>query len=143
MSDAGAPTSRYGPLFWASFAVGWAAIAFGAWSAWSHMGPAARASFALFFVGAAIVHDAVVAPLSIVVGTAVARRSPRLARAAIGSALIVSGAITVAMWPVVRRYGALADNPSFLPNAAGVGLLVVVAIVWAIAAAAILRARSR
>ncbi len=142
MSDVRAPTSRYGPFFWASFVVGWAAIVFGAWSAWSHMGPPARASFALFFVGAAIVHDAVVAPIAIVVGTAVARRAPRLARAAIGSALIVSAAVTLAVWPVVRRYGELADNPSFLPHPAWIALLGIVAAVWVVAGAAILRARS-
>lgn len=142
MSDAREPSSRYGPLFWASFAAGWAAIVFGAWSAWSHMGPSSRANFALFLVGAAIVHDAVVAPVTIVVGTLVARRAPRLARGAVGGALVISATITLAAWPVVRRYGELADNPSFLPNPAGLGLLVIVAGVWAVAGAKILRARS-
>lgn len=141
VSDTSAPSDRFGPLFWASLAIGWAGIGFGAWSAWSHMGPSARASFALFVVGAALVHDVVVAPLAIVVGTVVARRTPRLARAAIGGALVVSGMITLAMWPVIRRYGEIADNPSFLPNPAGVALLFIVAGVWAVAGARILRAR--
>ncbi len=143
MSATPSSSSRYGPVFWASVGVGWAAIAFGAWSAWTHMGSPARASFALFLVGAAVVHDAVVAPVAIVVGTLVAQRAPRLARAAIGGALIVSAMLTIAVWPIVRRYGELADNPSFLPHPAGVALLVIVAGVWAVAGAAILRARGR
>jgi hypothetical protein len=143
VSGAREPTSRYGPLFWTSLVVGWTSIVFGLVSAWSHMGPSARTSFVLFLVGAAVVHDAVVAPIAIVVGTLVAGWAPRIARAAISGALIVSATVTLAAWPVVRRYGELADNPSFLPNAAGIGLLVVIAGVWAVAGAKILRARSR
>ena len=141
MSETSAPNDRYGPLFWASLAIGWAGIGFGAWSAWSHMGPSARAGFAVFVVGAALVHDVVVAPLAIVIGTVVARRAPRLARATIGGALVVSGTITLAVWPVIRRYGEIADNPSFLPNPAGWRSLVIVAGIWAVAGARILRAR--
>jgi hypothetical protein len=143
VSEDPSSSSRYGPLFWASLVVGWGAIVFGLVSAWSHMGPSARTSFAVFLVGSAVVHDAVVAPTTIVVGALVARRAPRLARAAIGGALIVSASVTLAAWPVVRRYGALADNPSFLPNPAGIGLLVLLACVWAVAGAKILRARGR
>ena len=141
----GAPegSSRYGPVFWAAVAVGWASIVFGVSSAWSHMSPSSRTSFALFVVGSAVVHDAIVAPVTIVVGTLIVRRAPRLARAAIGGALIVSATITLAAWPAVRRYGQLPDNPSLLPNAAGIGLLVIIAGVWAVAGAKVLRARSR
>lgn len=143
MSQVHEPTSRHGPVFWGSLVVGWAGIAFGVLSAWTHMGPPARTSFLLFFVGAAIVHDAVMAPIAIVVGVAVARRAPRLARAAIGGALIASAIVTLAAWPVVRRYGELPDNRSFLPNAAGLALLVILAGIWAVAAARIIRARKR
>lgn len=142
MSDPQEGSSRYGPVFWAGVGLGWVSIVFGVSSAWSHMSPAPRTNFALFLVGSAVVHDAIVAPITIIVGTVVARRAPRLARAAIGGALIVSATITLAAWPAVRRYGQLPDNPSLLPNAAGIGLLIIVAGVWAVAGVKILRARS-
>ncbi|MFK0292885.1 hypothetical protein ACIQU6_20760 [Streptomyces sp. NPDC090442] len=61
--------------------------------------------------GAVVLHDAVVAPLVLVVGFVVARGG---ARGPVRGALIVAGALTVVALPVLLRPGASA-NPSVLP----------------------------
>ncbi|MFB7631367.1 hypothetical protein ACFC0M_10535 [Streptomyces sp. NPDC056149] len=61
--------------------------------------------------GAIVLHDAVIAPLVLVVGLVLARSG---ARGPARGALIVAGALTVVALPVLLRPGAPA-NPSVLP----------------------------
>ena len=65
-------------------------------------------------VGGIILHDAVLAPVTLLLGALLAR----LARGLIPSALVVSGVVlgtvTIAAIPVLGRFGARADNPTLL-----------------------------
>lgn len=130
---------------WLFLVPGFAAVAFGAvgllrddrvplpaWLTW--------------FVGSALVHDLVIAPLVIGVGALVARVLPRPARPPIVVGLVVSGVLTLVALPFILDLGTSLE-PGFLPWDYGRNLLLLVAgvmsvaLVWAVLATA--RARRR
>ncbi len=87
---------------------------------------------AVWMAGGVLVHDAVLAPLTVLVGALVllALRS-RPWRAATAAGLLVLGTVTVTAVPVLGRFGAKPDNPSLLdrPYVAGwLGLAVLVVV---------------
>lgn len=86
-------------------------------------------------------HDLVVAPLVIVFGVFASRLLPRLLRAPVQGALIVSGIVIVTVAPLVARAGTT-NHPSQLPNDYGIGLVWVLTVVW-LSAAGLILARSR
>lgn len=65
----------------------------------------------LWLGGAVVLHDALVAPLVLLIGRALVRGGPR---GPVRAALLVGGALTVVALPVVLRPGQPA-NPSVLP----------------------------
>jgi hypothetical protein len=83
-----------------------------------------------WWVTAAVVHDVVVAPLAIVVGWLVVRYAPRLVKAPLQAALIVSAIVVLSAWPALRGYGRIASNPTYLPRDYGTGLAVSLSLVW-------------
>ena len=127
-----------GPRFWISAAVGWAVIAWGVVGIFSNSLDTRPANLAKFVVGGALLHDLLVAPLVILAGVLVARTVPARARGPVQAALVVSGIVALFAWPLVRAYGLAANNPTSLPHNYGLNLLIVLALVWAVAAAAIL-----
>ena len=124
-------------LFWISAAMGWGVIAFGLRGIFQHSLDTRPADLARFVVGGALLHDLLVAPLVIVAGVVVARAVPRRARAAVQTALVVSGVVALFAYPLVRGYGLAANNPSSLPHDYGRNLLIVLGVVWAAAAVAV------
>ncbi len=69
---------------------------------------------------------------------------PGRARAPVQVAAIVSGALIAVAIPVVGGFGRLANNPSLLPSEHyGTRLLVVLGVVWALAAVAVVVAARR
>ncbi|WP_433427503.1 hypothetical protein [Nonomuraea sp. CA-141351] len=80
--------------------------------------------WALWFGGVLVVHDALLAPGVAVAGTVIGRW-PRPVR----TALILAGTLVVATLPTVLALGRRADNPSILPLAYGVNLLIVLAVI--------------
>lgn len=72
--------------------------------------------FGEWFVGAAILHDAVLAPAVIVTGWLLGRGVPRRARAPLTAGLVVAGAILLYSVPALLGDGAEAADPSKLPN---------------------------
>jgi len=129
---------RAGPLFWGSAAAGWAVIAWGLRGVFMHSLDTRPANLARFVVGGALLHDLLVAPLVIVAGVAVARAVPGRARAAVQAALAVSAIVALFSYPLVRAYGLAAHNPTSLPHNYTANLLIVLGVVWAVAAAAVL-----
>lgn len=85
-------------------------------------------------VGLAVVHDLVLVPFVLAVGTAVHRFVPATTRAVVAGGLLVSGVLVLVAWPLVRGYGRSAGNPSILPRDYGTGLAVALATTWAVAA---------
>lgn len=83
-----------------------------------------------WWVTAAIVHDLVVAPLAIGVGWLVVRFAPRVVKAPLQAALILTAIVVAVSWPALRGYGRVASNPTYLPRNYATGLGVTLALVW-------------
>ncbi len=125
---------RPGRLFWISAAAGWAVMAWGLQGIFVHSLDTRPANLAKFVVGGALLHDLLVAPLVIGAGLLVARAVPGRARAVVQGALAVSGIVALFSYPLVRAYGLAANNPTSLPHNYTANLLVVLGLVWAVAA---------
>ncbi|MET7999706.1 hypothetical protein [Nonomuraea glycinis] len=94
--------------------------------------------WALWFGGILVVHDALLAPGVAVAGTVIGRW-PQPVR----TALILAGTLTVATLPTVLALGRRADNPSILPLAYGLNLVIVLAAIALLAVADQLLSASR
>lgn len=130
-------------IFWACVAVGWVLIAAGIrgvvidarftrppqWSAW--------------FVGAAIFHDFLVAPVVFALAAGPLRRLRRPYRAAVQAGLVLTALVTVVSLPVLLRPGEPTGNPTVLPERAAGPLAVLVGGIWVLALAGIALARRR
>lgn len=94
-----------------------------------------------WWVTSAVVHDVVVAPAAVAVGWVVVRYAPRVLKAPLQTALLISAVVVAMAWPALRGYGRIASNPTYLPRHYGRGLLLSLAVVWlACAAWAVARA---
>ncbi len=129
---------RAGLVFWMSAAAGWLVIGFGLRGILQHSLDTRPANLARFVVGGALLHDLVVAPLVIVVGVLVARAVRGRARAVVQAALAISGILALFSYPLVRAYGRAINNPTSLPHNYTANLLVVLGVVWAVAAVIVL-----
>ncbi len=69
---------------------------------------------ALWLAGGVVVHDALIAPLVVVVGVLAVPRLAGWARAAVVAGLVVLLSVTLAAVPVLGRFGAKADDPGLL-----------------------------
>jgi hypothetical protein len=84
----------------------------------------------LFIIGAAVLHDGVVAPITVLLGGVVVRwMVPARWRAAVAATFVMAAPITLFAIPFVRGYGRDAGNPSLLPGNYGRGLAVVIAAI--------------
>jgi hypothetical protein len=92
------------------------------------------ANLAKFVVGGALIHDLFLAPAVIVAGVLLARIVRGRARAIVQAALVVSGILALFSYPMVRAYGLAAHNPTSLPHNYSANLLLVLGVVWAVAA---------
>ncbi|HEY5905422.1 MAG TPA: hypothetical protein VIX39_06395 [Actinomycetota bacterium] len=117
-------------------------MGFGVVSLLSKAGATKPLNFAVFFVGLALVHDVLVAPATIAIATGLRGVSPRTGRGLLFGALVVSAVVVLFSVPLLFGWGAQPDNPSFLPRNYPLGLALVLAVVWGVAAA-VLIARTR
>jgi hypothetical protein len=125
-------TSALRPWWRWLFAVpGLAAVGYGGYGLLTAGGRVPLSSWLTWFLGAALLHDLLIAPLWIACGWLAARLLPRAARPAVAVGGAVSGALVLVALPYVLGRGADPANPSFLPRSYGVTLLVVVLGVWA------------
>jgi hypothetical protein len=69
----------------------------------------------------------------------VARAVPGRARPVVQAALVVSAVVALFAYPLVRAYGLAVNNPTSLPHNYAANLLVVLGVVWAVAAVLVLR----
>jgi hypothetical protein len=137
-------TSPYGPLFWSGVAVGSVVMGVGLVAIFSKSGATRPANFAVFFIGLALVHDLMLAPATIAIATSLRSVSPRTGRGLLFGALVVSGVVVLFSTPLLFGWGAQPDNPSFLPRNYALGLALVLAVVWGVAAVLLLgRTRRR
>jgi hypothetical protein len=120
-----------GSVFWIGVAAGWAVIGYGVVGLLRNATDTHPLNFLLFFLGSAVAHDLVLAPLVVAVGWLGLRRVPPAARPAVAAALIVAGSVTLYAYPFVRGYGRDPHNPSLLPNQYGWTLATIIALVAA------------
>jgi hypothetical protein len=132
---------------WLFLVPGLAAVGYGAQGLLTAGGRVPLESWLTWFIGSALLHDLVIAPVWIGLGWLSVRLLPRAARPAVVVGAAVSGALVLVALPFVLGFGADPANPSFLPRDYGLTLLVLVLAVWALTAMAALvavrRARSR
>jgi hypothetical protein len=90
-------------------------------------------SWTMWVVGAAVLHDAVLLPVVVGAGWVLGRVLPAAWRTPWRIALVVGAVISLAVFPIARRWGARDDNPSILPLDVGRHLLVLLALLAATA----------
>ncbi|TQN43628.1 hypothetical protein FHU33_3084 [Blastococcus colisei] len=91
-------------------------------------------SWLTWFVGSALLHDLVIAPIWIGLGWLAARLLPKPARPAAVVGAAVTGVLTLVAMPFVLGFGENPLNPSFLPREYGRNLLLINLGVLAVAA---------
>ena len=100
-------------------------------------------SAAVWLAVGVVLHDAVLAPVVLLVVVVVAKLAPATARAPLAIALVVLGSLTLVAVPVLGRFGARPDNATLLdrPYLAAWFVLVGVCLALVVVAARI-RGRS-
>ena len=99
---------------WVIGAVGTLVAAYGAWLALSRQDLGQLVEIGIWLAVGVIAHDALIAGAVILVSLLGRRLLPRAAQAPAVIALIVWGAVTLAVVPVLGRFGARSDNPTLL-----------------------------
>ena len=126
---------RRGRLFWVTAAVGWVVIGWGLRGALHHRIDTRPTELTRFFVGGAVIHDLIFAPVVLLAGVAVAHLTPRRWRSYIQAALIISGLLVLFTYPEVRGYAKGLHNPTSLTHNYATNLIVVIAVEWVVTAA--------
>ena len=126
-------------LFWISAAFGWVIIGVGLRGVFMHSLDTRPSNLAKFVVGGALLHDLLIAPVLIAVGVVVARAVPGRARATVQGALVVTAILALFSYPLVRAYGLATQNPTSVPHNYTLNLIIVLGVVWAVAAVLVLR----
>ena len=122
-------SDRRGPLFWGSAAAGWGIIGWGLRGALHHEVDTRPAELARFFIGGAVLHDVLFAPLVLGAGVLLSRAVRGRWRALVQAAGIICGCAALFAWPEVRDYARINHNPSSLPHNYSANLILVVAVV--------------
>ena len=120
--------------FWIGLVLGWGVMLYGLMGLLEHQRQTHPVVAAKWFVGAALVHDLVLAPVVFALGWVITRFVSSSVRPFVQGALFVSSVIALYSFPSVRGYGRLSNNPSILPNNYAHGLVLTLAFVWAGAA---------
>jgi hypothetical protein len=121
--------ARRGVLFWVTAAIGWAFIGWGVRGALVHHIDTRPDELARFFVGSAVIHDLVFAPLVLAGGVMVSRLVRPRWRAPVQAALLIAGTLALFAYPEVRGFAHRLHNPTSLPHNYAANLAVVVGAV--------------
>lgn len=118
--------------------------AYGAWLLLSRQDSERLRDAGVWLVTGVVLHDAVLAPLVIVLAALGARLLPRPARAPATVGLVVLGSVTLLAVPVLGRFGARADNATLLDRPYTAGWLLLAGLVLtSVVVATVVRARRR
>jgi hypothetical protein len=99
---------------------------------------------AVWLLAGVVLHDAVLALVTVALGALAVRLVPAPARAPVVVGFVVLGSATLFAVPVLGRFGARGDNPSLLDRDYTAGWLVLAGLtVLAVVAAALVRSRKR
>lgn len=124
--------------------IGWALMAVGAMAAVRSDGSVPPLAFARWLVGAALVHDLVLAPVVFSVGFLLRSALPPGIRPAVVLPAVAASIVVLFAWPLVAGWGRAPANASIQPRDYGAGLVWTLAVVIpAVAAPAAWRACRR
>jgi hypothetical protein len=90
-----------------------------------------------FFIAVLVAHDGILLPIAIGVGALTTRFTPERFRGILRAALFASAVVTAVALPLVLGRGRRPDIPSALPLNYPRGLLIVLGVIWIVAATAI------
>lgn len=128
-------------------AIGAVGVLMGAFGAlrFLQLDPAKLLDAVLWLAGGVVVHDAILAPLTIALTVLGTRVVPAALRTRVTVALVVLLTVTVTAIPVLGRFGARPDNATILPRdyTAGWLVLAVLVLVATLAAGPVTRAVRR
>jgi len=131
---------------WLFLLPGLAAGLYGAYGLLTAGGRVPLVAWGTWFLGSALLHDLVLAPVWVGLGWLAARFLPRPARGPVVVAAAVSGVLSLVALPFILGDPGDPGDPSFLPRDYGRNLLLIVAAVWLVAGlwsvVAVHRARS-
>ena len=130
---------RYDAGFWIGLALGVPIVAYGVRGVLDALPGVQLTSFLRWFVGGALVHDLVLAPLVCLVAWIVLRTVPAVAAGPVQGALLASGLVGLVSWPFVRGYGVTPGEPSFLSRDYTASVLWIWAAIWTVALVVIVR----
>jgi hypothetical protein len=120
--------------FWAGAIAGWTLITIGIIGLVGDRSATAPISFAKWFIGIAVVHDVVLAPLVLFASWVAGRALPHRAVLPVRVGLATTALLVLYSWPLVRGYGRRDANPSALPLSYGRNLLVSLIVLWSVVA---------
>lgn len=98
---------------------------------------------AVWMVGVVVVHDAVLAPLVLLLAVVVSRVLPPVARAPVVVAFVVLGTVTLVAVPVLGRFGATPGNETLLDRDYVAGWFLLAGLTAVGVAGAVLLRRAR
>ncbi|WP_324198918.1 hypothetical protein [Nocardia amamiensis] len=100
-------------------------------------------SIALWFAAGILLHDAVFAPLSAIVGLGARRILPRSRWAAAACGAVCTVALVLIAVPVLGRGNAVPGNPTVLDRNYPVGLAILLTVIWLLVLAATAQQRRK
>lgn len=133
MSVPTAAPPRYGRLFWTGLLVGSGVIAYGVAGTFTEFGPPHPPDLARWVIGGLLAHDLVLAPIVGLIGLAVARVVPRLARPPVQAGLIASAVVIAVASPGLASLNERPGNPTVQPIDYRSATLTVLGVVWLLA----------
>jgi hypothetical protein len=98
---------------------------------------------AIWLVGGVVLHDGVLAPLTIAACVVAGMLWRRPVPAAVTSGVVVLATVTVVAVPVLGRFGARADNPTLLDRNYVLGWLALATLTVVVSGASVARAAAR
>jgi len=122
-----------GVLAWVGLAVGWAVVGFAVWGMLGDADLTNPRRLVWWVVGLAVAHDLVVAPVVLAAGIVLAK-APAWWGRPVGAAAAISAVVVLFSYPLLRRFGQRAANPTVLPYDYRWNVLIVCALVWLVTA---------
>jgi hypothetical protein len=125
-------TDRHSPsgkAFWICLAIGWTLMVFGVAGMLDEGSRTHPANFGLWFVGSALIHDLLLAPVVFLVAVWLGRIVPSGVRPIVQAGLVVAAPIVVVALPLVAGQGGAPGNPSALPRNYPMGLILILSAV--------------
>jgi hypothetical protein len=123
---------RTGTGLWVGLALGVPLMAYGAWQLVRQISLDRALTVGVWVGGGALVHDALIAPLIILVVWLTGRLLPAPYRNAVRAGVLGTVLIVALGWPALAGYGNHPDNRSIHPLDYGTAVMTAVAVLWAV-----------